>query len=71
MDIAGICAESAQKESSSGTALVFGVIFCIYIFFDALLGFLTVGFKAWGPFAEQGVQKHDHKLLATHINARF
>lgn len=72
LDVATICAESAQKESSSNTALIFGILFCVYIFFDVLLGFLTIGVKAMGPFTiKEDTTNSDYKGILKSVSGRF
>ena len=53
VDVVAVCAESAQREVTANAATVFGVIFCIYIFFDVLLAFVTIGAKAQHPKKER------------------
>lgn len=73
LDVAAICAESAQKESSSNTAIIFGILFCVYIFFDVLLGFLTIGMKTLGPITtkEDTTASENYKGILKNVSGRF
>ena len=78
IDVAGICAESSEKDGAPTLAVVLSIVFAVYILFDTILGSLTVGVKAWGPLvatrnADAGSQDGlmpTPGLVAVHIGSR-